>query len=46
MNQLKYIYFLLISIVGNPFYQMIVYFICIEQGFGEYRGTNTYQVIS
>jgi hypothetical protein len=44
MNQLKYVFFLLISIVGNPIYQMISYIICSELGFGASKGTNVYQV--
>ena len=44
MNQLKYFFFLLISIVGNPFYQIISYIICSELDFGTSRGTNVYQV--
>jgi len=43
MNQLKYVFFLLVSIVGNPFYQMISYIICSELGFGASKGTNVYQ---
>lgn len=43
MHQLKYVFFLLISILGNPFYQMITYFICFEFGFGAYKETNVYQ---
>ena len=43
MHQLKYVFFLLISIVGNPFYQMIAYLICSEFGFGAYKETNVYQ---
>jgi len=44
MNQLKYFFFLQISIVGNPFYQMISYIICSELGFGASKETNVYQV--
>ncbi len=44
MNQLKYIFFLLVSILGNPFYQMISYIICSESGFGVSKGSNVYQV--
>jgi hypothetical protein len=44
MNQLKYVFFLLVSIVGNPFYQMISYIICSELGFGASKGANVYQV--
>jgi hypothetical protein len=44
MNQLKYVFFLLISIIGNPIYQMISYIICSELGFGASKGTNVYQV--
>ncbi len=44
MNQLKYVFFLLISIVGNPIYQMISFIICSELGFRASKGTNVYQV--
>jgi hypothetical protein len=44
MNQLKYVFFLFVSIVGNPFYQMISYISCSELGFGASKGTNVFQV--
>jgi hypothetical protein len=44
MNQLKYLFFLFVSIVGNPFYQMISYLVCSELDFGASKGTNVYQV--
>ena len=44
MNQLKYAFFLIVSIVGNPFYQMIAYIICSELDFRSAKGTNVHQV--
>ena len=44
MNQLKYVFYLFVSIVGNPLYQMISYFICNDFGFGVSTSTNVYQV--
>lgn len=44
MSQLKHVFFLLTTIVGNPFYQMISYLTCSELSFGTSKGTNVYQV--
>jgi hypothetical protein len=44
MTQFKYASFLLLSIVGNPFYQMISYIICSEMDLGAAKGSNVYQV--
>ena len=44
MNQLKYVFCLVISIVGNPIYQMVSYIICNELDLGASKGTNVYQV--
>jgi hypothetical protein len=46
MKQFKYASFLLISIVGNPFYQMMSYMICSELDLGAAKGSNVYQVNS
>ena len=43
VNQTKYAFFLLVSIVGNPFYQMAAYLICSELDLGASQGTNVYQ---
>ncbi len=43
MNQLKYFFFLLLSIVGNPFYQMLSYLACAEFELGRSQGTNVWQ---
>jgi hypothetical protein len=44
MNQLKYAFLLIISIIGNPFYQMGAYLICDELNFGSSERTNVFQV--
>lgn len=44
MNQFKYAFFLSLSIIGNPFYQMMSYIICSELDLGASKGTNVYQV--
>ena len=43
MPQIKYVFFLILTIVGNPFYQMVSYFICSSYNFGSSKGTNVYQ---
>ena len=42
-NQIKYFIFLVASIVGNPFYQMVSYVICWENKIGTFKSTNVFQ---
>ncbi len=44
MHLLKYFFFLVLSIIGNPFYQMFSYLLCAEFDYGTTKGTNVYQV--
>ena len=44
MQQFVYFILLVVSIVGNPFYQMMAYVICLENGFGTEQSTNVFQV--
>lgn len=46
MNQLKYAFFLLLTIIGNPFYHMISYLICSGFDLGTFQSTNVFQVDS
>jgi len=43
-EKVRYIILLLLSIFGNPFYQMVAYIICSELGLTVKKGTNVYQV--
>ena len=43
LNQIKYTIFLVVSIVGNPIYQMVSYVICWENKIGTYKSTNVFQ---
>lgn len=43
INQIKYIIFIVICILGNPIYQMVSYIICWEYKIGAYPSTNVFQ---
>lgn len=43
MDQMKYLLFLVVSIIGNPIYQMVSYVICWENKIGAYTSTNVFQ---
>ena len=44
MYQFKFTCYLILSIVGNPFYQMLSYLICSQLGLGASKSTNVFQV--
>jgi hypothetical protein len=44
LYQIKYASFLILSIIGNPFYQMMSYLICSNLGLGASKSTNVFQV--
>ncbi len=46
MYYIKYIWFLTLSTLGNPFYQMISYIICKTLYLGSSKGTNVFQANS
>ena len=44
MYQIKFAYFLMLTIIGNPFYQMMSYLICSSLDLGASKSTNVFQV--
>ncbi|MEQ8238587.1 MAG: hypothetical protein RIA69_05200 [Cyclobacteriaceae bacterium] len=44
MYQIKFAYFLMLTIIGNPFYQMMSYLICNSLDLGDSKGSNVFQV--